>query len=75
MKQTYTVGNIIVLMVLSLSCFGQKSVASGFDVRSVRWWMSKAQVIAAEKRKPNEQTLERLLFNYVKVGEDYANLP
>lgn len=36
--------------------------------------MTKQQVMAIEKRKPSEQSKERLVYMNVKVGNDYANL-
>lgn len=59
-------------LLLSLSCLAQ---SKSFDVRNVRWHMTKAQVLAAEKgRKPAESSIERLVYSQVNVGGDIANL-
>lgn len=65
MKHLYTI-----LLLLSVNLVN----AQISDVRQVRWWMTKQQVMATEKRKPNEQSKERLVYMNVKVGDDYANL-
>lgn len=62
------------LLSFALSVVNAGQASAQYALRNVNWWMTKPDVIAAEKRSPSQLTPKSLLFTDVSIGGYNADL-